>query len=288
MPKIKEKTIEITVSINTGSVDNPMFIDTTLTGLRMKVVALGGTMSGQGQLQCSIHGLTQDFMAKLTVTGFIRQENRGNKVLVAAGDKGGALAIVYEGTIAEAFANIQQPISEFQIIALSAMGAAIKPVGASSYSGSKKVSDIMSDFATSASFEFENLGVEKTLNNAYFTGTNWDKIKRCANASGILYAVNNNKLIIWENNKEESDSVVISAEPNNIPQLIGTPKTGGSGLSIRTLFYPKFEFSKKYEVKSNDFPLANGRWTPTSIIHSLESETPGGAWFTDVELKRGT
>lgn len=284
---IKKKTIEITVSLNSGSIESPKYDKITLTGLRMKVAVLGGTMAGQGQCQISIHGLTADLMAQLTTTGFIRQQNRNHKILVAAGDKGSILSIVYEGTIAEAYANIQQPISEFTIIALSAMGAAITPVAATSYKGTQQVVRMMQDFATSAGFDFENQGVDKTLNNAYFTGTNWDKIKKCGIASGVSYDLNDNKLTIWQDSKEKPENITISAESGNIPQMIGVPKTGGSGLSITTLFYPNFKFSKSYEIKSKDFPLANGTWIPTSIIHNLESKTNNGAWFTNIEFKRG-
>ena len=283
---LKEKTIEITISLNIGSIESPSYESTTLTGLRMRVAVLGGTMSSQGQLQCSILGLSPELMAKITVTGFIRQENRNNKIMVAAGNEGEQLTVVYEGVIAEAYANIQQPLSEINIIALSAMGAAIKPVGATSYKGSQQVSDIMADLADTAGFRLDNVDVRKTLNNTYLVGTVWDKIKRCANAAGILYSINNNVLSIWDDGKEVSESVIISSDSGNIPQLVGTPKAGGSGLSVRTLFYPSFEFSKSYEVKSKDFPLANGKWSPTSIIHSLESRVDDGAWFTDVEFKR--
>jgi len=284
--KIKEKVIEITVSINTGSIESPVYEDTTLTGLRMKVAVLGGTMSGQGQLQCSIEGLSQNLMSKLTVTGFIRQENRNNKIMVAAGDKGGVLSVVYEGVILEAYVNVTQPASIFQIIALSALGAAIAPVGATSFKGSQKVSYIMSVFAKEAGFLFKNEGVDDTLNNPYFTGSTWDKIKRTATAAGIIYAVNKNTLTIWNDGKETKDNVIISASKGESIQMIGTPKVGGSGLSIRILFYPDLQFSKSYEVVSKDFALSSGLWIPTGIMHDLEARVDNGSWFTNIEFKR--
>lgn len=284
---LDKKVIEITVSINSGTIDSPVFEEITLKGLRCSVAVLGGTLSGQGQLQCSIHGLTPELMAKLTVTGFIRQENRGNQIMVAAGNDNGVLSIVYTGTILEAFANINQPESTFQIIALSALKSAVIPVAASSYQGSKSVSMIMEDFAKDAGYDFKDEGVKAVLSNSYFTGTVWDKIKRCAAAADILYALNNNTLTIWNDGDEKKEDVIITSDLGNKPLMIGVPKCGGSGLSLSTLFYPSFYFTKKYEVISKDFPLANGLWIPTSIVHTLESETDGGVWLTDIEFKRG-
>jgi len=285
MAELSERIVEITVSLNTGEPEKPVYEKVTFSGLRIKVAVVGGTMATQGQLQCSIHGLTPDMMARLTTTGFIRQSNNNHRILVAAGNVGETLQTVYEGTIYSAFCNVQQPISEFQILASSAMGADITPVGASSYKGSVKVADLMADFAKTAGYAFENKGVTATLNNPYFVGTTWDKIAKCARAAGCGHGVNDNKLQIWQEGKEETADVIISSEPNNVPQMIGTPKAGGSGLSIRTLFYPDFDLTKSYEVKSNDFPLANGKWVPVSVMHDLECMTPSGSWFTGVEFK---
>ena len=285
MSEITEKLIEITVSLNTGEPESPVYDKVTFSGLRIKVAVVGGTMATQGQLQASIHGLSPDMMARLTTTGFIRQSNNKHRILVAAGEKGGALTTVYEGGIYSAYCSVQQPMSEFQILASSAMGADITPVGASSYKGSAKVSDIMADLAKAAGYAFENNGVTETLNNPYFSGTTWDKLTRCAKAAGVNWHVNNNKLKIWQDGKEQKANIIISSEAGNIPQMIGTPSVSGSGLSIRTLFYPDFDLTKSYEVKSADYPLANGKWSPVSIMHDLECLVPGGSWFTQLEFK---
>jgi len=286
MRELTEKLIEITVSLNVGEPEAPIYEKVTFSGLRIKVAVVGGTMASQGQLQASIHGLTPDMMARLTTTGYIRQSNNQHRILVAAGDKGGVLSTVYEGTIYSAYCSVQQPISEFQLLASSAMGADITPVGASSFKGAVSVSEIMATLAKTAGYDFENNKVTATLNNPYFTGTTWEKIARVARAAGIVYAINNNKLSIWNDGAEAKEDIIISSEPNNVPQMIGTPSVGGSGLSIRTLFYPSFDLTKSYEVKSSDYPLANGQWVPVSVMHDLECLMPNGAWFTQVEFKR--
>ena len=288
MREIDEKIIEVTIQFNDGTVSAPKYGDkVTLSGLRIKMSVLGGTIGNQGQMTCMIQGLTKEMMTRLTSTGFIRQENKLHKIMVAAGNRKDALTTIFEGNIDSAFANINQPVSEFQITSFSAMNAQLTPVGASSYRDSVSVSQIMADFAKEASLKFVDKGVKKQLSNPYFSGDTYSKIKKCANAAHIAYNTDMGTLTIWEMGKEKKGNLTVSTEPGNIPQLIGVPKYTGGGVTIRTLFCPDFVFNEKFELKSKDLDLLNGEWQPLSIVHDLECFMPNGAWYTTVEANRG-
>lgn len=288
MLELDEKLIEVTIQFNDGTVSAPKYGDkVTLSGLRIKLSVVGGTIGNQGQMTCMIQGLKKDMMTRLTSTGFIRQENKLHKIMVAAGNKKEALTTIFEGNIDSAFANINQPVSEFQITSFSAMNAQLTPVQASSYRDSVSVSQIMSDFAKEANLKFVDKGVKKQLSNPYFSGDTYSKIKKCANAAHIAYDINIGTLTIWQHGKEEKGILKVSAEPNNIPQLIGVPKYTGGGVTIRTLFCPDFKFNEKFELISKDLDLLNGTWQPVSIVHDLECLTSNGIWYTTVEANRG-
>ncbi|WP_230679038.1 hypothetical protein, partial [Streptococcus pneumoniae] len=85
----------------------------------------------------------------------------------------------------------------FNIIALSAGLAAVKPIEPSSYEGDADVAGIMGDLAKKMGFVLENNGVSVTLNNPYFAGTALEQVKSCAHAANIYYTADRGKLAIW-------------------------------------------------------------------------------------------
>ena len=65
--------------------------------------------------------------------------------------------------------------------------------------------------------------------------------------------------------------------------MVGYPSVGvKNSIRLRTLFNPAIAFLSQIKVESVIGP-ANGTWTVNMLSHELESETPGGAWFTDLE-----
>lgn len=58
-------------------------------------------------------------------------------------------------------------------------------------------------------------------------------------------------------------------------------KTGG--VNARLLFNPAVQFGGRVKVES-DVLRACGEWVVACIDHHLESEKPGGAWFSTVRL----
>lgn len=274
------RAINVTITLGTGQFGDTLGNTVTLTGLRVlaSIAAAGG--DAQGQLQLRIYGLPISMINQLTTIGPIATQIRSkNTVLVAAGDVGSALTTVFEGTIDTAYGDFQgAPDVALNINALSALAAAVKPVGANSWKGSVDVAVIMETLADTMGFVFENNGVTAQLSNPYFPGTALAQVKACAKAANIRYSTDLGTLAIWpKNGFREGDIPIISKETG----MVGYPLFSSNGMSVHSIFIPNIKGGSKVTVQST-LSVANGTWIVGNVVHNLESERPGGAWFTQL------
>jgi hypothetical protein len=166
------------------------------------------------------------------------------------------------------------------VYAQSAAIAAVKPAPTLSFPEPVDAALIMETLAKTMGFSFENNGVSAMLNKgAYFHGSALDQVKDCAVAADINYTVDRGTLSIWpRNGYRKRTPVKISRETG----MVGYPSFSSMGLTLTTLFNPDLEAGGRVEVVS-DLPVACGIWIVFRVSHSIESETPDGAWFTQVE-----
>jgi hypothetical protein len=61
----------------------------------------------------------------------------------------------------------------------------------------------------------------------------------------------------------------------------GYPTFDGVGVNFQIVFNPAVRFGGSIQIVT-DIPQAAGQWIVTSVNHQLESEKPGGAWFSTV------
>lgn len=280
---IPRRRIDVTITLGTGNFGADKGDTVTLTGLRVMASIAAYAGATQGALQARIFGMPLELMQQLTVLGSIASTVRGaNKVQIAAGDDGSALTAIYEGTIDSAFGDFNStPDVAFNITALSALTAAMKPVGATSYKGATSVETIMRDLATSAGYAFENYNVDATLASPYFPGPIWQQIQSCARAANINYTVDRNTLIIWQKGAARAPDTEIIVGPDT--GMVGYPTFSSQGLLLSSIFQPNANIGGVANVKSLIQP-ANGRWTIFGVNHELQSEMPGGSWFTNLQL----
>lgn len=278
-----KRRIDVTISLGEGKFGDTKGPDVTLTGYRVSAAVVSYNGDSQSQLQLRIFGLNQEMMNRLTVIGPIMTERRNNRILIAAGDVGQALSVVYEGTISQAWADYNQaPEVVFNVVALAAALDAVKPVNARSYRGSTNVSVIASDLAGAMGLAFENNGVTGQLSNPYFSGTALEQLRACANAARISYTIDRGVLAIWPHTgARQGDAIEISPEKN----LIGYPTFTGGGIAFTILFTPELSLGGLVQVTSS-IEAAHGEWVVVSIVHTLEAETPGGAWLSQIMCQR--
>lgn len=280
-----QRRINVTITLGTGDFGEQVGDTVTLKNHRVtaNMAAVGG--AAQGSIELRIFGLTLDEMNRITTVGLVMASRRGkNRLKVEAYDDSGLVpATIFDGGIDQAWADFKSaPEVALNIVGLSAAVAAVKPVPPSSYKGSADVATIMSDLAKTMGLTFENNGVSVKLSNPYFPGTAWDQVRACAKAADINMTVDNGVLAIWpKDSKRAGDVPLIGPETG----LVGYPEFTSSGLVVTSRFFPNVRAGGQINVKTS-LSVAAGIWNVFSIVHRLDAQTPGGAWFTYINCYR--
>lgn len=277
------KRIDVTITLGQGEFGETGADTVTLTGLRVQAAISVPGGDAMGVCQLRVFGLPLDMMNQLTTVGPINSAIRAqNSVLVAAGEDtgdGSPLQTVYAGTIGEAFGDFGgAPDVPLNVMGFAGLIQAVKPVGALSFQGSADVATIMSGLASTMGLAFENNNVQVQLSNPYFPGTALSQVRACARAANIYYAIDRNTLAIWPKDGVRAGDVPIISVATG---MVGYPKFSSNGLGLQTLFNPAIQQGGVVQVQSTLQP-ACGLWNVFQLSHNLESETPDGAWFTNL------
>jgi hypothetical protein len=278
-----KRRIDVTISLGQGAFGDDKGPDVTLSGLRAKATVVTYNGDAQGQLQLRMYGLPLSMINQLTTIGPVMAERRNNRILVAAGIDGGPMSTVFQGTIDSAYGEFQgAPDVVFNVTGLAAAIQAVKPVNAVSYRGPTDVATIMQSLATTMGFAFENNGVQVQLSSPYFSGTAYQQAKTCARAANIYFTIDRGTLAIWPKTAARAnDPVPVYPGVGSV----GYPVFSGNGIVVTTEFNPDFQLGGRVDVTS-DLTVANGIWNIYSVVHELESESPGGPWFSQVGCYR--
>jgi len=144
---------------------------------------------------------------------------------------------------------------------------------------------------------FENDGVTGTLTNAYYSGTLADQLRTVCKDAGIYYAIEPatpNLLVISPAGVSRQNLTAFTLTPSS--GLVGYPEVLGNGyLNVRSIFNPAYRMNGPITIQGSDVvidaslpktlnTLADGNWLIGPLTHTLESQKPGGAWFTDMKL----
>lgn len=281
--KFVKRKINVSIQLGEGNYGDDLGDEITLEGYR--VSAQGVTYNGdaQGQLQIRVWGMRLDLINQLTKIGPIMNQRRNNRIVLTAGEEGGAMSTVYEGTIDTAFGDFRSsPEPVFNVVALSAALAAVKPVAASSYNGQVDAAAVMSDLADKMNLIFENNGVSFNLNNPNFSGSALEQVKSCARAANIFYTVDRGKLAIWPKSGNRGDEPIQIDVDND---MIGYPAFSSEGITLQTIFNPDLRLGGQVQVKSI-LTVACGIWNVYKMSFDLESEVPDGKWFSTIDCYR--
>lgn len=276
-----KRRIEAVITLGKGDFGETKGDTVKLAGLRMAARMNSFGKDSMGQIQMRIFGLPLHMINKLTTIGPIATQIRGqNRLMVSAGDEGGAMATIFDGTIDQAWGEFQgAPDVVFNVTGFAGLKDALKPIPPSTFKGSADVASIMQGLAQTMGLIFENNGVALQLSNPYFGGTALEQVRSCARAAGIYYAIERGILAIWPRRGARAGEVPVLSPQTG---LIGYPTFTGSGLGLNSAFTPNAKQGGKIRVESQLTP-ANGEWVIFSVHHDLECLTPNGAWFTQIE-----
>ena len=274
-----KKELKFIITLGTGTFGSSSNNQIILQGFRASVDIdkAGGMM--MGTLKASIWGVAQSDMNSITTLQWKTKAFIPNTVQVFAID-GDTQTLIFTGNIINAWGNYDSMPDVFLMIqAQAAYGALITPVAPTSYDGPINPVTAMQQLAGTMGLTFENNGVSANpLANQYLPNTALEQAKTIALAAGIWMYIDNGTLAITPANQPRKGAVpLISAETG----MRGYPTFDGVGVNFQTLFNPSIMFGGSIQVDTT-LPQANGTWIVTSVAHKLESEKPGGQWFSRI------
>lgn len=256
----------------------------TLRGLRTSAVITKAGTPAASTLAMQIYGMRLDTMNKLATLGLVYTQIKRNVVTVKAGDEGSTLAVAFRGTVMQAWIDFgSMPQVALHVEAQTLGAESVLPAETTSIKGSADVAQLMKGFADKMGLTFENSGIKARIANPYFYGSVAQQAAACATAAGINWFVDNGVLAIWPRGESREGTVpLISPETG----LVGYPGFTAYGISLRTIFNPNAKFNGDIKVQSSLEGVAKlnttGIWTIYNIDHEIESQVPGGKWFTSL------
>jgi hypothetical protein len=275
------KDLQFMITLGVGTFGSSDANQVTLQGLRATVLVNNGGGNMYAELTAQIYGVSQQDMAQITTIAYYNQSVLKNTIYVFAVD-GDQTTQIFEGNIFNAWGNYSnQPDVFLEIQARAGLINSLQPIPASSYKGNVDAGAVMGSLASTMGYGFEsNLSAPAPLSNPSLPGTAMDQAASIAKAAGIWWGIDNGTLWITAPNQPRMQS---SSVPVISPQtgLSGYPTFDGYGVNFRCLFNAGIKFMGQVSVVSS-IPKATATWLVTGVNHHLQSNTPGGAWFTDV------
>ena len=249
----------------------------TLRGYRVGAVIDSQLGIAMGACQMRMYGLPLSLMNDLATLGRLPMAGRNNTVTVSAGDDQAGMAVAFVGTVQTAFADFAgMPEVGFHLVAHSGGFSALNAAPPSSYRGSVSAAVIIQNIANQMGRAFENNGVAVQLSNPYLPGTLRDQLQAAVDAAGIEHEDDGRVIAIWPRGGSRRGLVPLISPDTG---MIGYPSFTTGGVIVKTLFNPAIRVGSLIKVESQLKP-ACGIWRAANRIHEIESETPGGAWFT--------
>ena len=273
-----KKGLRFVITLGSEKFDDKEADQIVIEGFRASAVCENSGWVQMGQLRSEIFGLRQADMNKITSYPLSIGRQISNTIVVYAID-GTQESVVFAGNIVKAWPDYSRmPDVSLRIEAQAAMSAALKTVKPRSFKGSIDVAEVMRQIANSMGYAFENSGVNVKLTDVYLANTDLEQARELAKMAGIAMNIERNILSIWPLGSYRNAVIpLISPETG----LVGYPAFDGTYVRFDCLYNPTLITGGLIKVES-DNKNAVGQWQILKIGHHLESEKPGGAWFSSV------
>jgi hypothetical protein len=205
-------------------------------------------------------------------------------ILLEAGDStSDARSTVFSGTISQAWADFQSmPDVPFQLMCVIGGIEAMRPVEPVSYRGAVDVATVMQSIAAKMGKTFENSGVTAKVVDPYLPGTATEQMRQLADMAQIEAHIDGDVLAIWPKGATRGTQVPLIGPETG---MVGYPTYAPNGMVVTCIYNPMLVPGGNIRVKSS-LPRTEGLWNIISLTHTLDSETPGGNWFSRLEVIR--
>lgn len=239
------------------------------------------TNAGQqqfAQMQCKIWGISQSNMNAITTLKLNGHRRIDNSILVYAVD-GTARSLVFAGNIVTAWADYEsQPSVNLDIFAQSSYLTLIRPQPSKSFKGEIDAATILEQLAKEQGLAFEKNAVSVMLRDVALTGSLPEMAVKVASMANVNMYVDRGTMAIWNADSSRAN-YYYKINANN--GLVGYPTYDGSGIGTKVLYNSDLVVGGVIDVDS-EVVGAKGKFYIMSINHQLDSNLPGGAWFSQI------
>lgn len=277
-----KKAIRFVITFATGE-------QITLQGLRASVTISKAGGVQMNTMQAKIYGVSQSDMNAMTSLQWQADTIKRTTINVFAID-GSQESLVFSGNMGNCWANYaSMPEVFLDIQAFAGLINQLAGVPPTSLQGVVDAATIMGNLAKTMGYSFENNGVAVPLRSPYFPGTAWEQARALAQQANCALYLDDNVLAITPSGGARMGHPI--PEISKATGLVGYPSIGsdnrGPTINFQTLFNPAIRFGGQIHLTTSIqpainkvIPRADGDWTVNSLSHLLQSETPGGAWFS--------
>lgn len=281
-----QRQIDVTFQLGRGVFGEDGVSDTvTLQGHRVQVDVTGVYGPGMGVANARIYGVKPTLWQQLASLNQATEAIRRNRLVIAAGDVGAALATVFDGqiTLSQFDANAQ-PDTALNVTAHAGLLEAVKVAKPKSYPGAAGADVVLYNLAQEMGLAFENGGVTAVFSKLYLPPASpREQVERVAQAARAEFVIDGQTLAVWPKGGSRGGLIpVISPDTGMVGYPNYSTSNNGGWLSVTTLFNPNIRLGGVVEVQSS-LKVANGKWVTHDIRHELDAEMPGGHWFTRFE-----
>ena len=248
-------------------------------GLRASVTVTKEGGNSLATATVKAYGLSLAVMNKLSILGKPLVGVRANTITIYAYDEGAAPVDIFTGLINEAWIDgTSAPHIAFVLSAFDGLETAVKPTPPASYKGTVDLAIVVENIAKTMGKTLENSGVSVKVPNCYLHGSPLSQLQEAARWGNFNCVIEGDVVAIWPARGVRGGQPT----PVNVETgLVGYPMIAETGVELVSLFNPLVSVGRSIEVKSI-FERANGKWTVSRVVHDLESETPGGKWYSNI------
>ncbi|WP_395495887.1 baseplate hub protein [Acetobacter sp. KSO5] len=268
----------------------------TLSGLRVHAEVTQARFPTAESATVRIEGMTPDVMNRLSMAAPDPTRQSASELILTTQDGAGGNTLIFQGGVTLAYVdyttapNVAFVAQAFSTVLPNAMTAT--PTG---YRGAVSAGQVLATIASKAGLSLHIQDVAATLHDPYFHGSPGQQLTQCLETVPLCAGLGRGQLSVWPATSAASQptplgitqALSLSAETG----LIGYPAWSAGGLALRMLFNPLVSFNSLIALHSRyqpagwgqqNGPVPVGLWRAIQVRHTLQTETPHGAWFTDI------
>lgn len=279
---MKRKVIRTTITLVGDTFEDGSNI-LIAEGLRTSVVVRFGGGAIMPQAEVVGYGLNMSAMHKLMRIRWQDMRSMMNTIRVEAGEQGEDLSLVFQGNIT--FANIDTSNAPEIGVRISCMIGVLESYRRTtqiSFEGEKSVVEAIKEISERMGYVFENNGVPDslTMENVTLNGPDMNKIRRLCRDYEIDLYIDFGAIYICPQGAPRSLEIPVLTPQSG---MIGYPVSTTQGVNVRCLWSPEIKFGGIIRIRDSLMQTANGDWRVFGVTTHLESELPGGNWFSDIQ-----